>query len=324
MRLFRRGDRGEPVRDIQARLRALGFACAPDDEAVFDRGTEEAVARFQSAKGLGRDGIVGSNTWQALVESGYRLGDRLLYHRAPMMRGDDVATLQGRLNALGFDSGKTDGIFGPEALAALLDFQHNRGMAEDGIAGVDVANELGLMQRATGKPGREGVREREWLHTLPLTIAGQRVYVDAFCRYGEEAEATWEAALGFAAAIQLRGANPLLSRSVDTAPPERLRARRANRLDAQVVVSFVVAGNGDEAVLYFASEHSRSAAGEMIAAALADRLGLSTAGRAIPLLRETRAPCVIIAVHEPTTSLGHQVAQGLADFYESGAQEPKS
>ena len=62
----------------------------------------------------------------------------------------------------------------------------------------------------------------------------------------------------------------------------------------------------------------------MIAAALADRLGLSTAGRAIPLLRETRAPCVVIAVHEPTTSLGHQVGQGLADFYESGAQEPKS
>ena len=38
MRLFRRGDRGEPVRDIQARLSALGFACAPDDEAVFGRG----------------------------------------------------------------------------------------------------------------------------------------------------------------------------------------------------------------------------------------------------------------------------------------------
>ena len=323
MRLFRRGDRGEPVRDIQGRLGALGFASSPDRDGVFGPGTEKAVARFQNAKSLAGDGIVGSDTWRALVEAGYRLGDRLLYHRVPMMRGDDVAALQGRLNALGFDAGKTDGIFGPDTLTALLDFQRNRGMAEDGIAGAEVAAELDLMQRATGKPGREEVREREWLHALPPTIATQRVYIDAFCRNPEESAAAWQAALGFASAIQLHGAHTLLSRSADTTPPERLRARRANRLDAHVVVSFLMTASSDQAVLHFASEHSSSTAGAMIGAALAERLGLPVGGRAIPILRETRAPCVVVAVCRPDADLGRSVADGLAAFYESGAREPE-
>jgi len=40
------------------------------------------------------------------TEAGYRIGDRLLYHRAPMLRGDDVATVQRRLSALGFEPGQ--------------------------------------------------------------------------------------------------------------------------------------------------------------------------------------------------------------------------
>ena len=47
------------------------------------------------------------------------LGDRLLYLRSPMLRGDDVAELQRRLGALGFDAGRVDGIFGPRTARAL-------------------------------------------------------------------------------------------------------------------------------------------------------------------------------------------------------------
>ena len=44
---------------------------------------------------------------------------RMLYHRVPMMRGDDVAELQRQLNALGFDAGTIDGIFGPGTRRAI-------------------------------------------------------------------------------------------------------------------------------------------------------------------------------------------------------------
>ena len=71
----------------------------------------------------------------ALVEAGWRLGDRLLVLAAPQLRGDDIAELQDALNQLGFDCGRPDGIFGPATVRALEDFQRNGGLTPDGICG---------------------------------------------------------------------------------------------------------------------------------------------------------------------------------------------
>lgn len=59
-----------------------------------------------------------------------------------MLRGDDVADLQHRLNALGFDAGREDGIFGPDTSRALQDFQRNAGLAPDGIGGPEAVEAL--------------------------------------------------------------------------------------------------------------------------------------------------------------------------------------
>ena len=72
--------------------------------------------------------MCGPQTWSALVEAGRDLGDRFLYRRTPMLRGDDVAELQQRLSALGFDTGRVDGIFGDLTSAALGEFQRNVGL----------------------------------------------------------------------------------------------------------------------------------------------------------------------------------------------------
>jgi N-acetylmuramoyl-L-alanine amidase len=218
VRLYHKGDRGEPVRDVQDRLSALGFDLTSDQPGLFSDGTHRAISDFQAERWLPVDGIVGPDTWRSLVDAGFRLGDRMLYHRVPMMRGDDVSELQARLNSLGFDTNKVDGIFGPSTLGGVLDFQHNRGLAEDGIAGDIVASELRLVKRATQKPGREAVREREWLQSLPESVAGQRIYIDPECRTLTEAETTWKAATAAGAALQLLGGHPIISRSVDTTP----------------------------------------------------------------------------------------------------------
>jgi peptidoglycan hydrolase-like protein with peptidoglycan-binding domain len=105
------------VADLQRRLAALGFS--GDDEAgVYGSSTTDAVQRFQRHRGLRDDGVCGEQTWGLVVEAGYRLGDRRLYQRKPMMRGDDVADLQRRLGALGFDAGKIDGLYGPDTASA--------------------------------------------------------------------------------------------------------------------------------------------------------------------------------------------------------------
>ena len=318
MRLYRIGDQGEAVRDIQDRLASLGFA-SDDPPGAFQQETYDSVVAFQRDRGLPPDGIVGPDTWRTLVGAGYGLGDRLLYRRVPMMRGDDVAELQRRLNALGFDTGKVDGVFGDDTLAGLLDFQANRRLPEDGIAGQLVADELQLMARATAKPGRDGVREHEWLAELPETLVGQRIYIDAFCRTEAETAAAWTAATVFARIIQDLGATPVVSRSIDTTPSPRVRAIRATRLGVDLIVAFALPGSEKPGVWYFQSAHSHSPAGKRLAESIAACLDLPTAGRTLPILKDTRSPAVVVATDALGLKVGGTTAQGVIDLFATGA-----
>ncbi|MEN8112837.1 MAG: peptidoglycan-binding protein [Actinomycetota bacterium] len=319
MRLYHSGDRGEPVRDIQRRLTRLGFPVVDDGE--YGAATVEAVMQFQQLRGLPSDGIVGPETWRTLVDAGFLLGDRMLYRRSPMMRGDDVSQLQKSLGSLGFDAGKVDGIFGPDTLRAVLDFQHNRSVAEDGIVGHEVVDELVLMARATDKPGREAVREHEWISAFPRSIAGDRIYVDPDTGTADVSSSTWVVATRLAADLQLAGARTMLSRSIDTSPTESQRASRANRRDVQIVVSITVPPDGTEGVYYFGTALSTSDAGRTIATHLAAGLDLEPLPRAMPILKQTRAPAVIIAVSNPTPQLAVEVARVLIDLYASGPSD---
>lgn len=62
-----------------------------------------------------------------------------LKEELPMLRngsrGYYVGYLQEKLNALGYDSGKADKIFGPKTLAAVKAFQRANGLGVDGIVG---------------------------------------------------------------------------------------------------------------------------------------------------------------------------------------------
>jgi N-acetylmuramoyl-L-alanine amidase len=314
MRLYRLGDCGEQVKDIQDRLSSLGYACG-DAAGEFGMSTLGAVIAFQRDRGLDGDGVVGPDAWRALYEAGYRLGDRLLFLRRPMLRGDDVAELQRRLNSLGFDAGKTDGIFGLLTQRAVTEFQRNRCLAEDGIAGPEVITELRLVSRRPVQAGREAVREREWLRSLEASVVGARIYFDPAARTHDEGLRSWEAAAAAALELQERGGVPVLSRSADEVLPERVRARRANRLGADVIVGFQLAEPGEEAVYFFQSPQSRSEAGERMAAEIAAVLEGAVEGRASAILRETRAPAVVVARHDLGAAVGRKTVEGLERFF---------
>src|SRR5204863_736792 len=130
----------------------------------FAEATERAVRTFQEARGLRVDGVCGRQTWSTLVEAGWALGDRLLYHRSPPLRGDDVAVLQRRLGALGFDAGRVDGIFGVRTSAALAEFQRNAGLTSDAICGPATLAVLARVRARSEDPiPVADVRERETL-----------------------------------------------------------------------------------------------------------------------------------------------------------------
>src|SRR5204863_5247793 len=92
------------------------------------------------------------------------------------LRGDDVVGLQRRLNALGFDAGREDGILGPETEAALRQFQRNAGLTPDGIFGPQTEK---MLQRVDTLAAGDvaAVRERELLRRGPHRLTGRKVYL---------------------------------------------------------------------------------------------------------------------------------------------------
>ncbi len=315
MRLYQLGSTGEGVRDIQERLSALGHSCDQDPPGEFGDSTFAAVRAFQRKRGLPADGLVGQDCWRALYEAGYRLGDRLLFLRRPMFRGDDVAELQSRLDALGFDAGKPDGIFGPQTERGLRDFQHNRGLAIDGVSGPEVITELRLVARGEMRTGRVTLREREWLRSRPPNLVGLRVYFDPACRSQREAAASWEAATAASIALQQGGGTPIVSRGIDNTIPERVRARRANRLGADLIMSFQLAAPSPGLVSYFASPRSHSVAGKLIASSLAQAMSLEVRGQATAMLKDTLSPAVVLAVPDLGATTGEAAVSGLQSFF---------
>jgi N-acetylmuramoyl-L-alanine amidase len=309
-----RGTRGDAVLDIQARLVALGYHIDGSEHGAFGPTTEHAVREFQQRRALLVDGMVGDSTWGELVEAGYALGDRLLYLRYPYFRGDDVRTLQGSLNLLGFDAGREDGIFGERTDRAIRDFQRNVGLPSDGILGATTVQALGRLRPVGAGPGRADVREGEALRRMSASLKGARIAVDAAFGGGEpgatgpsgltEAEAAFELASALVEELYGRGANPFFLRHDESNPSVGQRAAAANAEGAEVLVSMHLNSHDDPAAegtstYFYGREGWTSQAGhwlaELIQSELVARLGLKdgrTHPKAIPLLRETQMPAV--------------------------------
>jgi len=314
MTTIRPGARGDDVRDVQTRLAALGYPMDPEEHGVFGHATESAVREFQQRRQLLVDGLVGEDTWQELVEAGRTLGDRVLYLRYPFYRGDDVRGLQARLNLLGFDTGREDGIFGERADLAVRDFQRNVGLVPDGIVGPVTLDALLRLRPVGPGPGRAMVREAEVMSRMSATLEGSRIAVDAGHGPGDpgavgptglaEADATPLMAMALVEELSLRGAEPFLVRAEGDTPSAADRARAANDRGAEILVSLHLNSHDDakaEGALcfYYGRERYVSRAGqrlaELIQEELTSRLGLMdgrTHPKSLPLLRETHMPAV--------------------------------
>jgi N-acetylmuramoyl-L-alanine amidase len=294
-------------------LRVAGYAVT--DDGAYGPATEVAVREFQRARRLHVDGVCGPETWGALVDAGFELGDRLLYHRRPMLRGDDVGNLQRRLNALGFDAGREDGILGPETEAAIRQFQRNAGLASDGVCGpatVAALNRLGAL--AAGSVA--SVRERDALRRDPRRLEDRRVFLAADPAL---------AVLAGEVARGLRAAGAVVALDTSGDDPGALAAE-VNRFGADVCL--VLATSADDArCAYFASGDFRSEAGSWIAtqltAALAAVVPMAAAvGRTYRILRETRMAAVVCELAGIPTRTVPAVAAAIVTGLRQGVELP--
>lgn len=256
---------------------------------TFGPTTTAAVEAFQDARGLLRTGRCDGSTWHALVEAGYRLGDRLLYLRTPMLRGDDVEALQRGLGALGFDAGRVDGILGPETEHALRQFQRNAGLATDGVCGTEVRAALARLGARTASDTVAGVRERERLRSAPPGLQDRRVVIGH--HGGLEVLTTTVGRL-----LQEEGATIAVLHHPDASA----QAREANAFRAELYVGLEMDPDPSCRIAFYATEGFRSAGGATLASVLATALPSNTglpegtvAGLRLPVLRETRMPAVV-------------------------------
>ena len=272
----------------------LGFGPVGDRQDDFGPATRTALEAFQYRRGLRVDGVCGPQTWDTLVEAGFSLGDRLLYLRSPMFRGDDVAELQQRLGALGFDTGRVDGIFGRQTSSAVGEFQRNAGQPVDGIVGDETLRQLRRVQgRHPEAESVAAVRAREQLRQAPPTLSRRHLAI------GEVGGLSTTVA---ALRRRLAGAG---ARVIELHHPEgSTQAQEANNAEVDVYLGLRLepARTGCRSAYYagyrFESPGGRRLA-ELVQQHVPGRLGIPDAGvlgMSVPELRETRMTAVLVEV----------------------------
>lgn len=318
MRTIALGDSGPAVVGIRSMLQAqrllpIGDA-APDpaDPAtrIYDGSCVAAVRRFQQERGLLSNGQVDDDTYQELLDSRYRLGDRVLaLAHDRMLRGDDVRRLQQQLGELGFHHGNVDGIFGPATDQSVRAFQNDYGLRADGVCGTVTTSALrNLLPRVTGG-SVPLLRSRAHRRSSGPQLAGRHIYLSA----GDDSDGfTWNIAQRVRAVLEMLGANTTLTnrkRAPGTSTAQR--ADLANASGAEVFIKLRMAGPDDgpqsgAATYYFGSPHHVSRVGQEIAGylhrELIARTRLTDHGvhpRVLEILRLTRMPAVLLEFGDP-------------------------
>ena len=139
---LRMGDSGSAVKDLQTKLKKLGYYDGTVD-STFGSGTYAAVKAFQKKYNLTADGVAGSETLKKL-DSAYKNADSdkdddSLRKGAT---GSAVKNLQTKLKKLGFYNASIDGDYGDTTVAAVKAFQKKYNLTADGVAGSETLKKL--------------------------------------------------------------------------------------------------------------------------------------------------------------------------------------
>ena len=120
---YKQGDTDNNVVALQYLLRQQGYTNLVAD-GTFGTETQAKVKNFQNKNGIEEEGVVGQETWEALIVK-VSQGNN----------GDAVKAVQFLLAKKYGYSLEVDGIFGPLTVEAVKSFQSKQGLTADGIVG---------------------------------------------------------------------------------------------------------------------------------------------------------------------------------------------
>lgn len=316
--IIKKGYSGGKVVDIQRRLKLLGYNLGNSEiDGIFGSETEKAVKKFQQDRGLVVTGIVDQETWQELIGAGYKIGDRWLYLKEPPFRGDDVKTLQLWLKTLGFYSYNENGIFCEKTQRAVIEFQRNMNIPDDGMVGEETLKCLTNLQRIiTSKktsnfPLIRDYDEREKVEKVKVILDygeeisdlqnGEKYYVEKMYILKSIVNFCKEKLLGY-------GIKTILTAGEDGCQSLFLfdRINFANRSGGDILISVNLNYSVDKdangcSCFYFKGLRSYSVAGKEIANLIQDKivnnlkvLDCGVHGANYAILRETTMTSVLV------------------------------
>jgi len=152
--IFKPGDDGAKVRELQARLKQLAWYSGDVTEHYGDQ-TTAAVRGFQAKRDLPATGSVDEKTWTKLVAMTQQPTDDQLHnvvHAGPaIMKKDDqtqqVRELQARLKQLDWFSEDVTGFYGSVTADAVRGFQDKHGLPTTGAVDQATWTQLVSMTR---------------------------------------------------------------------------------------------------------------------------------------------------------------------------------
>ena len=313
------GDTGNDVFSLQIRLSNLGFLINKIEvtNKEFGADTQEKLKDFQKFRGLKTSGVLDEITKAVLLEAAFKLGNRQLYLQSPMLKGDDVFELQTQLGKLGFDVGRVDGIFGPPTVNALIDFQKNFGLIEDGIAGHETVRNLqNIKHRETSGTQISKIKEIENLRIQSTELKSRHLVVGHFGNSATLANAT-------ARMLRQKGAKVIDLNN----PDEEIQAKTANGFEAEMYIGLHIENESYCAVSYFKTKNSQSEGGFRLASHCSKAITKimdvkpSTNGMQLPILRATKMPAVLCALGPPeevvekTNEIATELTKAISNWF---------
>lgn len=156
-----KGDKGKTVRELQSRLYQLAWW--PElTTGLYDSATADAVAGFQTKRGMPSTGVVDQATWQRLDKMTKQpTHDQMfnILHPGPTLlgpgaSGDDVRDAQARLTQIQWLFGDVSGTYDNATVEAVKGFQAKREIPETGDIDQRTMDRLVAM---TSTPTREAM-----------------------------------------------------------------------------------------------------------------------------------------------------------------------
>ena len=174
---LRMGDSGSAVKDLQTKLKKLGYYDGTVD-STFGSGTYAAVKAFQKKYNLTADGVAGSETLKKL-DSAYKNADSNTSTDDDSLRkgatGTAVKTLQTNLKKLGFYTAYVDGSFGATTESAVKAFQKKYGLTADGVAGSATLKKIESVV-ASASSGKITTESLDWFNGGKYVIPNGAVF----------------------------------------------------------------------------------------------------------------------------------------------------